>query len=123
MRYDITAGKYVHTWENKRMRNLQVGIMVDKEQYQELAGVKAPGTDSQHKEVKKSGVADTGASVCCSGTDMLNVLGVSKADLMKTDVCLYAADRKKLTILGVLPVVVSASCVGTGERVETKQLL
>ena len=68
-------------------------------------------------------MADTGASVCCSGTDILNALGVSKADLIETDVCLYAANRKKLNILGVLPVLVSSSRVGTGERVETKQLL
>ena len=45
MRYDITAGKYVNTWENKRMMNLQVGVMVDREQYQVLAGEMDPGVE------------------------------------------------------------------------------
>ena len=42
LRYDTTADKYVSTWKDKRMRNLQVGVTVDREQYQELAGVMAP---------------------------------------------------------------------------------
>ena len=123
LRYDAPAGKYVSTWKDKRMKNLQVGITVDREQYQELAGVMAPGEDCQHPVAKEPGVADTGASVCCSGTDMVHAMGVSRTDLLETDVCLYAAKRKKLNIIGVLPVLVSSRRVGTGELVETKQLL
>ena len=32
MTYDATAGKYVNTWENRRMMNIQVGVTVDREQ-------------------------------------------------------------------------------------------
>ena len=78
------------------MRNLQVGVTVDTEQYQVLAGIMDLGVEYQYPVVKELGVADTGASVCCSGADVLNALKVSKADLLETDVCLYAADRKKL---------------------------
>ena len=123
MTYDARSGKYVNTWENRRMMNIQVGVTVDKEQYQMLAGVMDPGVDYKYPVVKEMGVADTGASVCCSGTAILNALKLSKEDLLGTEVCLYAADRKKLNILGVLPVLVSASRVGTGEKVETKQFL
>ena len=88
-----------------------------------LAGVMDPGVDYKYPVVKELGAADTGASVCCSGTAVLNALKVSKADLLGTDVCLYAADRKKLSIRGVLPVLVSSRRAGNGERVETNQLL
>ena len=123
LRYDATAGKYVSSWKDKRMKSMQVGVTLDREQYQELAGVMAPGEDCKNPVAKEPGVADTGASVCCSGTDMLQAMGVSKTDLLETDVCLYAADRKKLNIIGVLPVLVSSRRVGTGEVVETRQLL
>ena len=61
--------------------------------------------------------------MCCSGTDELHSMGVTQQDLLQTDVCLYAANRKKLSILGMLPVIVSSKRVGTGELVETRQLL
>ena len=123
MRFDVKAGKYVSTWTDKRMKVLQVGVSVDREQYQELSGIKSPEEDHQPKVAKQSGVADTGASVCCSGTDVLHSMGVTQQDLLQTDVCLYAANRKKLTILGMLPVIVSSKRVGTGELVETRQFL
>ena len=66
MRFDVKAGKYVSTWTDKRMKVLQVGVSVDREQYQELSGIKSPEEDNQPKVAKQSGVADTGASVCCS---------------------------------------------------------
>ena len=101
MTYDARSGKYVNTWENRRMMNIQVGVTVDKEQYQMLAGAMDPGVNYKYPVVKEMGVADTGASVCCSGTAILNALKLSKEDLLGTEVCLYAADRKKLNILGV----------------------
>ena len=55
--------------------------------------------------------------------DVLHSMGVTQQDLLQTDVCLYAANRNKLSILGMLPVIVSSKRVGTGELVETRQLL
>ena len=46
-----------------------------------------------------------------------------KKDLLGTEVNLYAADRKKLTNLGVQPVIVASRKVGWGEVVEVRELL
>ena len=54
---------------------------------------------------------------------VLQSMGVEQTDLLKTDVCLYAADRRKLSILGVLPVVVTSRKAVTGELVEIRGLL
>ena len=123
LRYDEQAGKYVSTWPDRRMKALQVRVAVDKEQYQELTGTQAPGEEHQEDAANQSGVGDTGASVCCSGIDVLRSLKVRQEDLLQTGVCLYAANRKKLSILGMLPVIVSSRRVGTGELVQTRQLL
>ena len=59
MTYDAKSGKYVNTWENRRMRNLQVSVTMNREQYQMLAGVMDPGVDYQYPVKKEQGVADT----------------------------------------------------------------
>ena len=114
LRYDEKAGKYVSTWPDRRMKALQVRVAVDKEQYHELSGTQAPGEEHQEDAANQSAVGDTGASVCCSGTDVLRSMKVRQEDLIPTGVCLYAANRKKLTILGMLPVIVSSRRAGTG---------
>ena len=123
MRFDRQSGKYVSCWSGRKMKSLQVEMRVDRDGYQDLSGTQAPGKEECDKVAKCSSVADTGASVCCSGTDILQSLGVDKKELLGTEVNLYAADRKRLTILGVLPVIVASRKAGTGELVEVRELL
>ena len=52
-------------------------------------------------------VADTGATVTCSGPDILATLGVQRRDLLPTDIRLFAVNKSRLQVLGVLPVTIS----------------
>ena len=123
MRFDTQTGKYVSCWSGRKMKSLPVEVRVDRDGYQDLSGTQAPGKEDNGRVAKRSAVADTGASVCCSGTDVLHSLGVDKKELLKTEVNLYAADRRKLILLGVLPVIVASRKVGSGELVEVRELL
>ena len=123
MRFDTQSGKYVSSWSGKRMKSLPVELRVDKEGYQDLSGTCAPGKVDHRRVTKCSSIADTGASVCCSGSDVLQSLGVHKDDLLETEVNLYAADRKKLTVMGVLPVVIASKRVGSGDMAEVRELV
>ena len=49
-------------------------------------------------------VADTGATVTCGGPDILAALGVRRTDLMPSNIQLFAANKSRLEVLGVLPV-------------------
>ena len=75
MRFDKLSGKYVSCWSRRKLKPLPVEIRVDRDEYQELSGAQAPDREGCEKVAKRSSCADTGASVCCSGTDMLQSLG------------------------------------------------
>ena len=53
---------------------------------------------------------------------MLQSLGINQKDLLETEVNLFAADRKRLTILGVIPVIVASRKAGSGKLVEVRKL-
>ena len=122
MRFDKLSGKYVSCWSGRKMKSLPVEMRVDRDGYQDLSGTPAPGREGCEEVAKRSSCADTGASVCCSGTDMLQSLGINKKDLLETEVNLFAADRKRLTILGVIPVIVASRKAGSGKLVEVRKL-
>jgi len=60
------------------------------------------------KMVNTSAVADTGACVCCSGTDLIRELGIDRSALFKTNMELSAANKKMMTVLGCIQVLISA---------------
>ena len=54
---------------------------------------------------------------------MLGKLGIKRTDLLSTNVDLYVADKRKLTILGVVPVVITAKKAFSMETVQTHEFM
>ena len=75
MRFDAQSGKYVNCWSRRKMKSLAVEVQLDEDGYRELSDKQAPGLEhtqgGMRGTAKCSSVADTGASVVCSGTDIL----------------------------------------------------
>ena len=73
-----------------------------------------------HEEISLAlGIAETGCSVMFEGDKMYFKLKISKTYLLKTNVTLCTADGKKLTVIGPIPVVVSAP----GSKKMSQQIL
>ena len=53
--------------------------------------------------IDQESVADTGATVVCGGTGMMQDLGLKKSELLPTSTTLFTADKKALTVLGAVP--------------------
>merc|ERR1712055_1020910 len=66
--------------------------------------------------------ADTGASVDCSGIDILKMLGIGRRVLLPTSTILKTANKQRLTVLGTIPVTVSTKSVDK-ETVVTERVL
>ena len=58
-----------------------------------------------------SAVADTGACVCYAGPSMLKELGIETAALFDKNMELSAANKKLMTVLGCIPVLLSARSI------------
>ena len=71
---------------------------------------------------KTIAVADTGASVDCSGIDILKMLGIGSRVLLPTSTILRTANKQRLTVLGTIPVTVSTKSVDK-ETVVTERVL
>ena len=101
---------------------------VDREQYKNLSVVLNEGVMDDRVEklttgtVDRESVADTGATVVCGGTDMMQDLGLNMSELLPTSTTLFTADKKNLTVLGAVPVNISAVCENSG-TVPTKEIL
>ena len=54
---------------------------------------------------------------------MLGKLGINRTELLKTNVDLYVADKRKLTILGVVPVIITAKKAFSLETVQTHEFM
>ena len=70
-------------------------------------------------EVSENATADTGATVCCAGSEMLKRLGVPAKHLLPTALELRAANGVPLTVLGVIPVFINID----DSNVQTRELL
>ena len=71
---------------------------------------------------KTAAIADTGASVDCSGIDILKMLGIGRRALLPTSTILRTANKQRLTVLGTIPVTVSTKSVDK-ETVVTERVL
>ena len=103
-----------------RMMDLQ--IVLDKESYERLtpSGARIP---SKSTMTSTPGTGDTGATICCTGVAMLDKLGIRRYNLLKTSVGLTVADKRVVTILGVVPVFITTRRAISKEGVHTRQLL
>ena len=112
LKYDRSLGKFVHK-SGIEMQKTGVEIRIDRDNYalinKDIMNNKFPHIDLLSKRTAtSSAVADTGACVCCSGPNMLKELGISKAILFDTNMELSAANKKKMTVLGCIPVLLAA---------------
>ena len=90
----------------KKTNNLSVVLSVCKESHNEL-NIKNKTLPKNVKllPVSTTGIADTGCSVMCAGDYMRAKLNVPRQSLLTSNVILRTADGKRLTVLGVIPVV------------------
>lgn len=80
---------------------LPITVSVD---VQSLTRLRAKPASSTEHTMSCTAVADTGATVTCGGPDILAALGVRRTDLMPSNIQLFAANKSRLEVLGVLPV-------------------
>ena len=101
--YDKESGHFV-PGGRKKPTKVQVTVKVDEKNLNILRDMpQAPkrqrGSMCQtrgcmctvHVHMRRKLVGDTGAGVCCSGTDMIEKLGIRKQDLLTTELALIAA--------------------------------
>ena len=127
MVFDRKLGKYVAK-KGGTAKRLDMQIAVDEESFRIISppGVRSPTQLRSPKDSSQTSVAgtgDTGATICCTGTEMLKRLGIMKFHLFKTEVALTVADKRVMTILGVMPVNITVRRAGSEELAHTKQLL
>ena len=127
MRFDRSSGHFRPT-ERRKQNRMVATYSVDREQYKNLSVVLNEGVMDDRVEklttgtVDRESVADTGATVVCGGTDMMQDLGLNMSELLPTSTTLFTADKKNLTVLGAVPVNISAVCENGG-TVPTKEIL
>ena len=115
LRYDRSLRKFVHK-SGIGMQKTGVEIRIDRDNYalinKDIMNNKFPHIDLLSKRTAtSSAVADTGACVCCSGPNMLKELGIAKTVLFDTNMELSAANKKRMTVMGCIPVLLSARTI------------
>ena len=129
MRFDRASGHFVPT-EKRKLNRVVVGYEVDNDNHRVLREMldTANGVSKDMAQmlptmtVDKESVADTGATVVCGGTELMLELGIRLEQLLPTNLTLFTADKKSLTVLGVVPVIISVKC-GDGGTATTRDLL
>ena len=116
LRYDKKLRKFVQKTGND-MHRTDVEIRIDRHNYSVINKTVMDSVfPSEHKLSKNivntSAVADTGACVCCSGPGLLKELGIDRSILFKTNMELSAANKKLMTVIGCIPVLISARTTG-----------
>ena len=61
---------------------------------------------SKMKKTQSTGIADTGASMLCSGMNLMRQLGLDEHNLIPTKILIRAANDAKLSVIGMVPVTV-----------------
>jgi hypothetical protein len=72
-------------------------------------------------KVDTDAVGDT--AVCCSGPSIMQSLGLSVSDVLQTEMTLFVANNKGLTVLGAVPVEISVQPLYGGPLVKTRDRL
>ena len=115
MRFDKSTGQFVPN-NRKKQNRMKVTVKVDEKNFKVLhemlnhaSGDKVTkGIRVPDKRTHREAVGDTGATVCCSGPDIMEQLGLKVHELLATELSLFAANNKNLTVLGALPVMITA---------------
>ena len=103
--YSKGNNKWVDQAKDESANKLHVLIKPMLDQWAQLHD--DPGctpTKAKMKKTQSAGVADTGASVLCSGTNLMRQLGLEESNLIKTTTIIRAANAAELDVLGYIPV-------------------
>ena len=101
---------------------MDLQITLDKESFERLAPPEAR-LPTKSTMTSSTGIGDTGATICCTGTQMLDQLGIKKRHLLKSSLILTVADNRVVTILGVVPVYITTRRAISKEGVHTRKFL
>jgi hypothetical protein len=103
--YSEGNDRWVNRVKDESSNKLHVLIKPMLEQWEHLHDdLSCTPTKSRMKKTQSAGIADTGASVLCSGTNLMRQLGLEEKNLIKTDTVIRAANEAKLEVLGFIPV-------------------
>ena len=103
-----------------------LSVKFDKDQYSKWCENVNKEDTVDNKEKGKAdivAVPDTGASVDCSGVDILAIFGLRRRHLIPTKAILRTANRKALTVLGIIPVEIETMSADKETRVKAKIML
>ena len=125
--YDNLKKKWVQKkLSDKRVNKVPVMISVCTESYNSLKeqtkekSASTPFNEKPCYQTIQEGVADTGCSTVCAGTDLIAKLGLKQSDLLKSNMILRVADGRRLTVVGAIPVILNT--VGP-HQARTRQML
>ena len=129
IRYDRDSGNFVPTYKRKQNR-VVVGYTVDTDNrriLQEMlndANRVSEGMTQRlpNKVVNRESVADAGATVVSGGKGLMQEMGLMLEQLLPTNLTLFTADKKSLSVLGDVPVIISMGCGDVG-KATTRDLL
>ena len=102
-----------------------LSVKFDKDQYSKWCENVNKEDTVDNKEKGKGdivAVPDTGASVDCSGVDILAIFGLRRRHLIPTKAILRTANRKALTVLGIIPVEIETMSADKETRVKVKAM-
>ena len=109
-KYSNGNDKWVHRAKDECCNKLHVLIKPMLEQWAQLHDDPNCTQKAKMKKTQSAGIADIGASVLCSGTNLMRQLGLQEKNLINTDTVLRAANEAKLEVLGLI--LVTAQVVG-----------
>jgi hypothetical protein len=105
LQYHEGNDRWVNRAKDENSNKLHVIIKPMLEQWEQLHDdPSCTPTKSRMKKTQSAGIADTGASVLCSGTNLMRQLGLEEKNLIKTGTVIRAANEAKLEVLGFIPV-------------------
>ena len=98
----------------KNTNNINITVKFDQDQYTSVRqDYRVPVLDANTANAQTlfparntAAVADTGASVDCSGIEILKMMGIGRRLLLPTSTVLRTENKQKLTVLGLVPVII-----------------
>ena len=81
---------------------IKINIVIHNRLYKTLGGGCIYG--KVMNKYNHKAVGDTGAAVCCSPSDKIEKMGIKNFELLRSNLNLFSADKRKLNIRGCVPV-------------------
>ena len=106
LKYHRQSRKWIQRPPSKsKVDFVPVNMSVAWQSFAEL-GVATPKQEivDRSPSLNTEGVADTGCTVLCGGLDTMRKLKIPRSVLINSNITLYSADRRPLTVLGAIPV-------------------